>query len=122
MAENKQYINNTQDNGSVLISEDVICSIVEHAVKEVEGVAGLCAKPGADIAERVGKRRWNKGMRIQISDDNSVIVECNISIYYGQSVVAVAKAAQAAINAALVSSAAIDITAINVNVCGIVRQ
>ena len=122
MAENKQYINNTQDNGSVLISEDVICSIVEHAVKEVEGVAGLCAKPGADIAERVGKRRWNKGMRIQIADDNSVIVECNISIYYGQSVVAVAKAAQAAINAALVSSAAVDITAINVNVCGIVRQ
>lgn len=122
MAENKQYINNTQDNGSVLISEDVICSIVEHAVKEVEGVAGLCTKPGADIIERVGKRRWSKGMRVQIAEDNSVIVECNISVYYGQSIVAVAKAAQAAINAALIASAAVDITAINVNVCGIVRQ
>ncbi|MBO5892129.1 MAG: Asp23/Gls24 family envelope stress response protein [Oscillospiraceae bacterium] len=122
MAENKQYINNVQDNGSVLISEDVICAIVENAVKEIEGVAGLCARPGADIAEKIGKKRLSKGMKIHIAEDNSVTVECNISVYYGQSVVSIAKVVQEAINAALVSSAAVDVTAINVNVCGIVRQ
>ena len=49
MAENKQYITQVQDNGTVLISEDVIVTIIAHAVEEVEGVVGLNVKPGADI-------------------------------------------------------------------------
>ena len=122
MAENKQYITNTHENGKVLISEDVICAIVEHAVLEVEGVAGLCTKPGADIADMIGKKSWGKGMKIYIAEDNAVTVDCNISVCYGQSIVAVANAAQEAISAALVSTAAINVTAINVNVCGIARQ
>ena len=43
MAENKQYITQVQENGTVLISEDVIMTIVAHAVEEVEGVVGLNA-------------------------------------------------------------------------------
>jgi len=122
MAENKQYITKVQDNGSVMISEDVICTIVEHAVKEVEGVAGFCTKPGADIADMIGKKNWGRGMKVSIAEDNSVSVECNISVNYGQSIVNVAKAVQEAVTAAVVSTAAVDVTAVNVNVCGIVRQ
>ena len=39
MAEFKQYITQIQENGNVMISEDVVASIVEHALVEVEGVA-----------------------------------------------------------------------------------
>lgn len=122
MAENKQYITNIQENGSVLISEDVISAIVEHTAKEVEGVAGLCTKPGADIADMIGKKSWGKGMKITIAEDNSVTVDCNISVAYGQSIVAVAAAVQEAVAAALGSTAGVSVTAVNVNVCGIVRQ
>ena len=55
MAENKQYITQMHENGTVMISEDVIASIVAHTVNDVEGVAGLTGKPGADIAEIIGK-------------------------------------------------------------------
>lgn len=122
MAENKQYITKVQDNGSVMISEDVICTIVEHAVKEVEGVFGFCTKPGADIADMIGKKNWGRGMKVVIAEDNSVSVECNISVNYGQSIVNVAKSVQEAVTAAVVSTAAVVVTAVNVNVCGIVRQ
>ena len=54
MAENKQYITQAQENGSVLISEDVIMDIVSLSVAEVEGVAGVSTKPGADIVELIG--------------------------------------------------------------------
>ena len=47
MADNKQYVTQVQENGTVLISEDVITTIVMHAVEEVEGVVCLSAKPGA---------------------------------------------------------------------------
>lgn len=122
MAENKQYITQMQENGSVLISEDVILTIVAHAIEEVEGVVGLNVKPGADIIELIGKKNWGKGLKITIAEDDSLSVDCNITVAYGQSVVTVANAVQASITNALESMAGVKITAVNVNVCGIVRQ
>ena len=122
MAENKQYVTQTQENGSVLISEDVITTIVAHAIEEVEGVVGLNAKPGADIIEMVGKKGWGKGLKITIGEEDALTVDCNITVAYGQSVVSVAKAVQDSVTNALESMAGVKIAAVNVNVCGIVRQ
>lgn len=122
MAESKQYITQSQENGSVMISEDVVSAIVEHAVAEVEGVAGLTAKPGADIAELIGKKNWGKGMKVQISEDNSMTIDCNVTVVYGQSVVDVASAVQNAVRNAVESMTGETVKSINVNVCGIVHQ
>ena len=122
MADNKQYITQIQDNGSIMISEDVISTIVAHALLEVDGVVSLSVKPGADIAEILGKKTWAKGMKIVIGEKDELYIDCNITVAYGQSVVAVAKAAQEAIASALDDMAGVTVAAINVNVCGIVRQ
>ena len=122
MAENKQYVTQAQDNGAVMISEDVIATIVAHAVEEVEGIVGLNVKPGADIIEMIGKKNWGKGLKIVISEDDSLIIDCNVNVAYGYSVVAVAKAVQDSVTTALESMAGVNIAAVNVNVCGIVRQ
>ena len=122
MAENKQYVTQTRDNGSVLISEDVITTIVAHAVEEVEGVVSLIFKPGADIIEMIGKKGWRKGLKITIGEDDNLTVDCNITVAYGQSVVSVAGAVQTSVSNALESMAGVKIAAVNVNVCGIVRQ
>ena len=119
MAENKQYINNVHDNGTVMISEDVITTIVAHTIEEVEGVAGLSTKPGADIAEMIGKKNWGKGMKITITENDTLSVECNLILSYGQSVVAVAKAVQEAVTSALESTTGVKVACVNVNVCGI---
>lgn len=122
MAENKQYVTQTQENGSVLISEDVLITIVTHAIEEVEGVVGLNVKPGADIVELIGKKGWGKGLKITIDEEDTIAVDCNITVAYGQSVVSVAGAVQTSVTNALESMAGVKITAVNVNVCGIVRQ
>ena len=122
MSESKQYITQKQENGSVLISEEVIAVIVEHAVTEVEGVAGLAPKPGADIADLIGKKNWGRGMKIVIAEDNSMTIDCNVTIAYGHSVVDVAGAVQNAVRSAVESMTGVKVTAVNVNVCGIVRQ
>ena len=119
MAENKQYITQAQEYGSVLISVDVIVSIVDRAVAEVEGIAGLSSKPGADIVDMIGKKNWGKGLKIVINDDETISVDCNVNVKYGQSVVDVAKAAQEAIISALESMTGTKTSAVNVNVCGI---
>lgn len=122
MAENKQYITQTLENGTIMISEDVIVSIIDRAVTEVEGVVGLSVKPGADIAEILGKKTWAKGMKIVIGEKDELYIDCNINVSYGQSVMTVAKAAQEAIANALDAMAGVTVASINVNVCGIVRQ
>lgn len=121
MAENKQYAVQPLENDSVQISEDVIAEIVAHAACEVDGVVGVNSKPGSDIAELIGKS-WGRGLKVTVSENNSVSVDCNLTVVYGKNVVDVAKAAQIAIINALESLSSIQIASVNVNICGIVRQ
>jgi uncharacterized alkaline shock family protein YloU len=122
MAENKQYITQAQENGLVMISEDVVATIAMHAVNEIEGFAGLIAKPGADIVELIGKKNWGKGIKVVISENDELTVDCNILVSYGFSVVTVAKNIQVAVTSALESTTGAKVLGVNVNVCGIVRK
>lgn len=117
MAENKQYITKVQENGTVMISEEVVTSIVTHAAGEVEGIVSVGAKTGVDL-----KKAFGKGVKIVISENNEVSVDCNVVVAYGHAVVNVAQAAQDAITAAVESMTGVKPVAVNVNVCGIVRQ
>ena len=115
MAENKQYITQIQEGGNVMISEDVVATIVEHTLTEVEGVV----KGGSDV---VGKKSWGKGLRIAIAEDNSVSIGCNVIVVYGESVVEVAKSIQEAVSNAVESVTGVTVSDVHVNVCGIVRK
>ena len=119
MAESKQYITQNQENGTVQISEDVIISIVTVAVGETEGVVGFSARLGSDIAEILGRKTWGKGVTLTITEDDRLFIECNIGATYGYAVVNVAKAVQENVTSAVESMTGIQVTEVNVNVCGI---
>lgn len=122
MADNKQYITQVQDNGTVMISEEVITTIVAQSVSEVEGVVSMSVKPGADIVELLGKKNWGKGIRVTIGQEDELHIDCNVVLAYGQSVVTVAAAVQNAVTGAVESMTGVKVAAVNVNVCGIIRQ
>lgn len=122
MADNKQYITQTQDSGSIMISEDVIATIVAQAIHDVEGVSGLNGRAGMDIAEIIGMKNNSKGLKISIGDANELFIDCNISVFYGQSIVCVAKAVQEAVCNAVESMTGIAVASVNVNVTGVARQ
>ena len=111
MAENK-YITQTQENGSVLISEEVLVNIISLAVAEVEG-AQLSGKPGIN---------WGKGIKLTIDEENRVSVKCYINVSFNQSVVAIAAAVQDNVAAALESMAGVTVLGVNVSVVGVIRQ
>jgi uncharacterized alkaline shock family protein YloU len=121
MADNKEYITQLQEGGSVMIAQDVIATIAAQAIADVEGVNTIGNKPGADLAEMIQKKGWGKGIKIAIDQDDSLAVECSIIVNYGHSVVAVAKAVQEAITGAIGSMVGITVSSVNVNVCGISR-
>ena len=119
MAENKQNITQNQENGSILIAEDVLVSIVTVAVNETEGVAGLNTKLSADISDILNKKNRGKGVKITITEEDKLLIECNIIVVYGSAVVSVAKAVQDNVTAAVESMTGITPAEVNVNICGI---
>lgn len=122
MAENKQYITQNCENGTVMISEDVVSTIAQNALSEIEGFAGLSTKPGADIIDMIGKKNWGKGVKVVITEEDDLIIDCNVLVAYGHSVVAVANAIQTAVASALESTIGCKVLGVNVNICGIVRN
>ena len=121
MADNKRYITQVQENGNVMISEDVIAAIVAHALAEVDGIGSLGSKPGIVISDFAAKKNWSKSLKILIAEDNTVSIDCSLMIKYGYSVVDVASAVQQAITDNVESTAGVKVTNVNVNVCGVTR-
>lgn len=111
MAENK-YITQTQENGSVLIAEEVLVNIISLAVADVEG-AELSGKPGIN---------WGKGIKLAIDDENRVTVKCYINVAYDQSVVTIAGNVQESVATALESMAGVTVLGVNVSVVGVSRK
>ena len=92
MAENK-YITQTQENGSVLIAEEVLVNI-----------------------------NWGKGIKLTIDEDNRVTVKCYVNVDFNQSVVAIAANVQENVATALESMAGITVQGVNVSVVGVTRK
>lgn len=112
MAEKKKLIIN-QDAGKVIVSNDVIRVITQHAVDEVEGSAGL---------SNTGKTNWRRSITLYIGDNNALAVECSINVIYGYNIVATAAAVRKAIARTINSMTGIKVKAVYVNVSGIIRK
>ena len=115
MAEN--YITYQDEKGNIHISEDVIAVIVGAAAAEVEGVAGLTNTIGVDLADFIGKKSLQKGIKIQF-EEKKVIVDAIIMIRFGYGVTAVAQKVQEAVAAAVESMTGLA-TQVNVHVNGV---
>ena len=109
MSENKEYVSRSDELGNIHISEEVLA---------VEGVSGLAANLGSDIAELLGKKNLAKGVRVQMEDEK-VTVDLSILMAYGHTIPEVGRAVQDGVKNAVESMTGLEIAAVNVNVGGI---
>ena len=117
MGENKEYVSRSDELGNIHISEEVLAGIAAAAL-EVEGVSGLAANLGSDIAELLGKKNLAKGVRVQMEDEK-VTVDLSILMSYGHTIPEVGRAVQDGVKNAVESMTGLEIAAVNVNVGGI---
>ena len=116
MGEN--YICCQAEKGSINISEEVITGVVKSAVGEVEGVAGLSYTAGAELAELIGLKNANKGVKVQFVDE-MFIVDVIINVLYGSNIVQVAHDVQEKVMSLVQASTGIEHAEVNVHVSGI---
>ena len=77
---------------------------------------------GGSVYDFETKKNWSKGLKVQIAEDNSLTISCSLMIRYGYSVVDVANAVQQVITTNVESTTGVKVSAIHVNVCGIVHK
>lgn len=118
MSESKEYLVQPQENGNILISEDVVASVAALAVREVEGVYGLSMTAGFDISEILGKKNLRKGIRVVFQEDE-IEISCNLIVKMGAAVMTVAKNVQESIVNEVTSITGCRPARVNVNVCGV---
>ncbi len=118
MAESKDYIISSTEDGSVNISEDVIAIIAWEAMREVEGFGGPATGIPGDLAELIGRRNASRGVRIT-TEEKSVAVDVYITVRFGYSVTKVSRDIQDAISKSVRDMTGVPVSAVNVNVTGI---
>lgn len=112
MSENREYVSRDLENGTINVSEEVLASMAAMTIMDVEGVRGLSSAISM-------KKSATRGIRVVISDDDTVSVNCYIIVLYGYSVIEVAKAVQEAVSANLEATVGKKVSAVNVSVSGI---
>ena len=119
MNEQKEYISQVRENGALHISEDVLASIAGITVSEIEGVAMPGSGFGAEIADILGKKNLGRGVRITISDENIITVDCTVVVEIGFSIVDICKNVQESVAANIENVTGFRVSAVNVTVAGV---
>ena len=118
MSENKEYVSRSDGLGNIHISEEVLAAITAAAALDVEGVSGLAANLGSDIAELLGKKNLAKGVHVRMEDDK-VEVELSVLMGYGHTIPEVGRAIQDGVKSAIESMTGLEVSVVNVSVAGI---
>ena len=119
MNENKDYITNTEEAGSVNISEEVIAAIAATAMLEVDGVAAMAGNIGSDIAGMLGKKSISKGIKI-VNEEEGMKINASVLVKFGCVITDVAKKAQEAAANTIEDMTGLKVNSVNINVVGVV--
>ena len=114
--ENKEEMNT--DINNLHIADEVVSTVAGLAAVEVEGVAAMSGGWGLEIAERLGKKNFSKGIKVEVSD-NETKIDIYISVKYGFSIPKVAADVQAAVKAAVETMTGLKVDALNIHVVSV---
>ena len=122
MADNKEYMTLSEENGSINIAEEVIAAIAVGAVREVEGVSGMLTNLGGSVTDLMNNKKnaqkGAKAVKIEKTDDG-LVMEVYITVAYGHPVLEVAENAQKAVKSSIEAMTGCTVSAINIHVGGV---
>lgn len=108
----KEYIVDSQERGTINISEDVVAAIAVAAALEVDGVG--------EPAQESGQRKKNavKGVKLTVGEDD-VTIDLQIMVQYGHPIPQVAESVQDAVISAVESMTELKVHCVNVRIGGV---
>ena len=81
------------DFGVIRIADEVVSTVAGLAAVEVEGVASMSGGWGTDLVEKLGKKNFGKGIKVEVNDDETAM-DIFLSIQFGYAIPQVAENVQ----------------------------
>ena len=122
MADSKDYMTLSEENGSIQIAEEVIAAIAVGAVREVEGVSGMMTNLGNSVTDlmtnKKNAQRVAKGVKIDMNE-GSLTMDLYLTVQYGNPIPEVAENAQKAVISAVEAMTGCTVNTVNIHVGGV---
>lgn len=118
MGENREYLTQTENDGCINISEDVVIAIASEAISEIEGVGAMMTGITEQITEQFMGKKPTRGVRMEIVD-GEITLDIYLTVKYGYAIPELAGKVQEAVMGAVASMTGFAVKEVNVHVGGI---
>jgi len=106
------------DYGQIKIADEVVGIIAGLAATEVKGVAGMSGGIAGGIAEMLGRKNLNKGVKVEVGEREAAI-DLYIIVEYGAKIPEVAWAIQESVKNAVETMTGLNVVEVNINIQGV---
>jgi len=118
MGESKGYIRNTDEKGSINISDEVVAVVAAAATMDVDGVYSLFFSYGKEPANMLSRKVLARGVKLHIDGDD-VAIDVFVIASIGYAVNEVGADIQRAVASAVEAAVGVTVSAVNVHICGV---
>lgn len=105
--------------GEIKINNDIIAVIVGKVAAEVKGVAGMSGGVVDGFAKMLGKTNPEKGVKVDMEEDNDINVMVSIIVDYGVCIPDVCSKIQVNVKEKVEKMTGKNVKAVGINVQGI---
>lgn len=112
------HVRQTSELGNVEIAPEVIEVIAGLAASEIEGVAQMSGGVIGGIAERLGRKNFAKGVKVELGEHHAVL-DLSIVVEYGVRIPDVALAVQENVKTTIQNMTGLDVIEVNVHVVNV---
>lgn len=119
MENNKPEVSN--DLGVIRIADEVVSTIAGLAVADVEGVSSMSGGWGTDLVEKLGKKNFGKGIKVEVNE-NETSMDIFIVVEFGYPIPQVGENVQKEVKMAVETMTGLTVTAVNVHVVGVAMK
>lgn len=114
----EQNLNTENEVGIIKIAPDVVSVIASLAAAEVKGVASLSGGFTDDIAEKIGMKSSNKGIKVRVGEEDTNI-DLFLIVEYGVRIPEVAWEVQQSVKKAVETMTGLKVADVNIHIQGI---
>ena len=115
---NNYTIELDDNNGEIVIADEVVAVIAGLAAMEVEGVASMAGNATRELISKIGIKSLSKGVKVDILE-GVVTVAMTLNIKYGYNIMSISTKVQEKVKASVENMTGLTVADVNVRVAGV---
>ena len=104
--------------GVVRIADEVVSTVAGLAAIDVDGVSSMSGGWGTELVEKLGRKNFGKGIKVEVNNQETKI-DIFVIIEYGYEIPKVAEVVQKEVKMAVETMTGLTVTAVNIHVVGV---